>query len=158
MKRLAVALVVVTLALVWPDRGQTTVHKVVSVQRVIDGDTFVTRNGTRVRLIGVDTPETYGGIECFGPEASAFTERHLEGDRVGLEFDLDRTDRYGRTLAYIHDMSFPGRIYNWVLVRRGYGLAKFYSPNYRHQQLFAQAQQKAAIENRGLWSACGGQK
>lgn len=157
MKRLAVSLAVVTLALVWPERGETQVTRMAVIQRVTDGDTVVLRDGTRVRLIGVDTPEVFFGVECYGPEASAFTERHLEGDRVGLEFDKDRKDRFGRTLAYIHDKDFPGRLFNWVLVRRGYGLAKHYAPNYRHRAILDEAQRKAAAQNVGIWRHCGGQ-
>jgi endonuclease YncB( thermonuclease family) len=76
-----------------------------TVKRVIDGDTIQMGNGTRVRLIGVDTPETVHPekpVEYFGKEASAFTRRMVEGKRVRLEFDpantlLDNKDRYGRT-------------------------------------------------------------
>lgn len=133
------------------------VTRMAVIQRVTDGDTVVLRDGTRVRLIGVDTPEVFFGVECHGPEASAFTERHLEGDRVGLEFDLDRKDRFNRTLAYIHDKDFPGRTFNWVLVRRGFGTAKHYAPNFKYRAMLDEAQRKAAAENRGLWGACGGQ-
>lgn len=77
--------------------------------------------------------------------------------RVGLEFDLDRKDRFNRTLAYIHDKDFPGRTFNWVLVRRGFGTAKHYAPNFKYRAMLDEAQRKAAAENRGLWGACGGQ-
>jgi micrococcal nuclease len=77
------------------------------VQRVVDGDTFVLGTGERVRLIGVDTPETKHPkklVEYFGKEASAFTKRMAEGKQIRLEYDqannhLDHKDRYGRTLA-----------------------------------------------------------
>lgn len=157
MKRLVLALSLVALFPVQSDVSVAAVNRMAWVERVTDGDTVVLRDGTRVRLIGVDTPEVFFGVECFGPEASAFTERYLEGDRVGLEFDLDRKDRFGRTLAYIHDRDFKGRTFNWVLVRRGYGLAKHYAPNFRYSDSLNKAQQLAAAENRGLWGKCGGQ-
>ena len=75
------------------------------VERVVDGDTIVVRGVGRVRLIGVDTPETVDPrrpVEFFGREASAFTKRLLEGQRVRLEYDWERADRYGRTLAYVY--------------------------------------------------------
>lgn len=160
MRRFLLSLSLVALLPAQSDVAEAGVSTTVYIQRVIDGDTIVTRKGVRIRLIGVDTPETvYPGrpIECFGPEASAFTERHLEGDRVGLEYDIDRKDRYGRTLAYIHDKDFPGRIFQWSIIRRGFGLAKHYAPNYKYRALLDEAQRRAASENRGLWGKCGGQ-
>ncbi len=76
------------------------------VERVIDGDTLVLEGGERVRLIGVDTPETVHPqkpVEYFGKEASKFTRGMVEGKRVRLEYDegTGRNDRYGRTLAYV---------------------------------------------------------
>ena len=80
------------------------------VQRVVDGDTLVLGTGERVRLIGVNTPETVhpnNAVEAFGKEASAFTKRMVEEKLVQLEFDplssrrSDGKDRYSRTLAYV---------------------------------------------------------
>ena len=97
------------------------------VERVVDGDTIVVRDVGRVRLIGVDTPETvHPGrpVEFFGKEASAFTKRLVDGKRVRLDYDQQRTDRYGRTLAYVH---LPdGTFVNAEIIRRGYGHA--YTP------------------------------
>src|SRR5688572_30322262 len=70
------------------------------VTRVIDGDTIVVEGTGTVRLIGVDTPETVDPrrpVQFFGREASEFTRRTAAGKSVRLEFDQDRTDRYGRT-------------------------------------------------------------
>lgn len=70
------------------DRG-----KAVAVSRVVDGDTIEVPSAVGgfadVRLIGVDTPETYGGTEPYGKEASAFTTQRLEGRQVALEFDVE---------------------------------------------------------------------
>ena len=81
------------------------------VERVIDGDTLLMENSERVRLIGVDTPETKHPskpVEHFGKEAAAFTRRMVEGKRVRLEFDLANAPRAHkdstqprRTLAYV---------------------------------------------------------
>ena len=81
------------------------------VERVIDGDTLLLDNGERVRLIGVDTPETKHPnkpVEHFGKEAAAFTQRMVEGKRVRLEFDPANASRahkdstqQRRTLAYV---------------------------------------------------------
>ena len=73
------------------------------VERVIDGDTLLLKGGERVRLIGVDTPETVHPqkpVERFGKEATAFTRSRAEGKRVRLEFESGQTkDRYGRTVG-----------------------------------------------------------
>src|SRR5262245_31854521 len=82
------------------------------VHRVVEGDTLVLENGERVRLIGVDTPESVDPrrpVEYFGKEAAEFTKKMVEGRRVRLEFDpanahtghKDNT-RQGRTLAYVY--------------------------------------------------------
>jgi len=71
---------------------------------VVDGDTIdvdISRSTHRVRLIGVDTPETYGVVECFGPEASAYATARLQGHSVSLETDVSETDRYDRLLRYV---------------------------------------------------------
>ena len=77
----------------------------VSVTRVVDGDTIEVspqvESTTDVRLIGVVTPEVFGGVEPCGPEASDFTTEQLEGQEVTLEFDEDRVDPYDRALAYV---------------------------------------------------------
>lgn len=77
---------------------------IVKVKRVIDGDTFVTTTGERVRLIGVDTPETVHPrkpVEPGGPEASKFLKDLIDGKTVRLEYDETKTDIYGRTLAFV---------------------------------------------------------
>lgn len=122
------------------------------VERVVDGDTIVVRGVGRVRLIGVDTPETVDPrrpVEFFGQEASAFTKRLLEGKRVRLEYDQDRTDRYGRTLAYVY---LPdGTFANAEIIRRGYGHAYTRFP-FRHLGWFEQLEREAQEARRGLWN------
>ena len=78
-----------------------------AVVDVVDGDTIdVARGDTTdtVRLLGIDTPETHHPtkpVECFGPEAAAYTDSHLRGRAVQLEGDVEARDRYGRRLAYV---------------------------------------------------------
>jgi micrococcal nuclease len=131
--------------------GYTPTTRVAFVARAIDGDTIELGRGTHVRLIGVDTPEVFLGAECFGPEASLFTERHLEGERVRLEFDVQRRDRYGRTLAWVWD---EGRLFNYLLVRKGFARVTIYRPNDRYEGRLRRAEAAARSENRGLWGAC----
>ena len=75
------------------------------VKRVVDGDTFILANNERVRLIGINTPETVHPskpVEYFGKEASAFTKKMIEGKKIMLEYDVQKKDRYGRILAYVY--------------------------------------------------------
>ena len=123
------------------------------VSRVIDGDTFVLENGERVRLIGVDTPETVHPskpVGYFGKEASAFTKNIIEGKRVRLEYDVQKQDRYGRLLAYVY---LPdGTFVNAELVKQGYAQVSTYPPNVKYVDLFTRLQREAREQNRGLWA------
>ena len=127
------------------------------VERVVDGDTIIVRGIGRVRLIGVDTPETvHPGrpVEFFGKEASAFTRRLVDGKRVRLEYDQQRTDRYGRTLAYVH---LPdGTFVNAEIIRRGYGHAYTRFP-FRHLDRFRGLERDARRAGRGLWGSAAPQ-
>ncbi|MFA5890034.1 MAG: thermonuclease family protein [Actinomycetota bacterium] len=130
------------------------------VERVVDGDTVIVRASgerIRVRLIGVDTPETVkpgAPVECYGPEASAYVHQVLaEGEEVRLEYDLDRLDRYERTLAYVfreRDDLFVNR----ELVGRGFAVVLTIRPNVAHLGEFAAAERAARAARRGLWGAC----
>jgi micrococcal nuclease len=131
-----------------------------SVVGVVDGDTIKVRaagNIRTVRLIGVDTPETKDPNEpvgCYGPEASAYARKLLDGQRVRLQADpsQDRVDRYGRTLAYVWLRN--GRMVNEELIRAGYGREYTYDKPYRHQHRFRTAQSKAKAADAGIWSHC----
>ncbi len=127
------------------------------VERVVDGDTIIVHGVGRVRLIGVDTPETVHPnrpVEFFGKEASAFTRKLVEGKRVRLEYDQDRKDRYGRTLAYVY--LGDGTFVNAEIIGRGYGHAYTQFP-FRHLERFRQLERTARTNRRGLWgTAVGG--
>lgn len=129
------------------------------VGRVIDGDTVElnTQGGPlKVRLIGVDTPETVHPtrpVEYFGKEASAFTKAFIEGDTVFVEYDQERTDRYGRTLAYLYRAS-DGKLLNDEIIRQGYGHAYTRYP-FRYMELFREAEAVARLEGKGLWGGSG---
>lgn len=129
------------------------------VERVVDGDTIVVRIGgerERVRLLGIDTPETVHPekpVECFGPEASArLSELTPPGSQVRLERDTELRDRFGRLLAYVYapDDTFV----NLSLVEGGYATTLHIPPNGAHRQQLAAAEQQAEAAGVGLWSAC----
>ncbi len=121
------------------------------VERIVDGDTIVVEGGLKVRYIGVDTPETVHPnkpVAQFGKEASAANRRLVQGKTVMLEYDVERTDKYGRTLAYVWaDDVFV----NAWLVENGYAKAGTYPPNVKYADLFRELQRKAREEGRGLW-------
>lgn len=108
-----------------------------SVERVVDGDTLIVDGGERVRLIGIDTPETKAEdrpVECFGPEASAHLAFLLaSGSDVRLAYDEESSDQYGRTLAYVYRRS-DGLFVNAALVEGGYARAGSYRPNLAHMR------------------------
>jgi micrococcal nuclease len=121
------------------------------VTRHTDGDTLWLSGIGKVRLIGVDTPEVYGKVECYGREASAFVERLLPlGSRVRYALDVDERDRYGRALAYVY--TDDGRFLNLLLVRRGYAQPLTIPPNVRFATRFAAAARHARARGVGLWA------
>ena len=123
---------------------------------MIDGDTVELLEAGKSRLIGVDTPEVFGGQECFGREASAFAERVLTpGLRVRVERDAEELDRYGRTLLYL---TLPdGRSFNELLVSEGFAEPLTVPPNVRHAERFAALARRARERGAGLWAegVCG---
>jgi len=127
------------------------------VVRVIDGDTVkIDYNGraTSVRLIGVDTPETVHPnkpVEVYGKEASNFTKNLLLGESVYLRFDVDRTDKYGRLLAYLYRAP-DGLFVNLEIVRQGYGHAYTQFP-FRHLELFRYYGNRTRTAGKGLYGA-----
>lgn len=126
---------------------------IVRVQRAVDGDTLLLDDRTRVRLLGVDTPETKKPdwpVEPFGPEAHDFTSAHVEGRRVRLEFDKERHDKYGRVLAYVY---LDDWFLNEELIRAGLGRAITNHPySESMKRRFRAAQREAQHERRGIWS------
>jgi micrococcal nuclease len=107
-----------------------------------------------VRLIGVDTPEVYGGVECFGRRASAFVERTVPlGAEVRYRLGVEERDRYGRALAYV--WLADGRFLNRLLVARGYAQPLTVPPNVEFERDFSDASQRARDARRGLWGRPG---
>lgn len=129
----------------------------VRVVGVVDGDTIeVDAAGRRetVRLLGVDTPETvhpHRPVECFGPEASAFTHSRLLGRTVQLGFDRVRRDAYGRLLAYVE---VDGWRFNDALLAGGYATLLVIPPNGAHGRAMLGRELEARRAGRGLWGAC----
>jgi micrococcal nuclease len=117
-----------------------------------DGDTLWLSGIGKVRLIGVDTPEVYRGVECYGREASGFVRRLLPlGGRVTYSLGVEQRDRYGRALAYVY--TERGRFVNMALVRRGYAQPMTIPPNDEFAGRFVAAARRARARGVGLWGA-----
>ena len=132
----------------------TAVGEWAGVDRVIDGDTLVLRDGERVRLLGLDAPEMGSGgasPECFAPEAKAFLDvLVVEADgQLRLQLDEVEFDRYGRRLAYLWDRQ--GRMLNEEILREGY--ARYYPAGHtvKWKERLRVAEEEARLSQRGLW-------
>lgn len=158
---IGVATITLTTVLTAPHSGADPVAVTATVLRIVDGDTADivddVRGRLRVRLLGIDTPETKKPgytVGCWGPEASAFATDALFGHRVALIPDptQDRADRYGRTLAYLDRAD--GWDYSVEAARAGAARAYVYRghPAARADEIAA-AEQEARTAQRGLWGA-----
>lgn len=166
--RTSVWLLALCLAVVTTTAGQLvgaiavradTVTDTALVLKVVDGDTVDVvddvRGRLRIRLLGIDTPETKKPgftVGCWGPEATAFAVSTLLGQRVSVTSDptQDRTDRYGRTLAYLEKPD--GWDYSVEAARAGAAHVYVYRdhPVARADDIAA-AEADAKAAGRGLW-------
>ena len=137
-----------------PEAGE--LRKVI---RVIDGDTIVVSPNEKVRLIGVDTPETVHpkkSVACFGKEAKLFTRNAVEGKTVRLvmdkvNFNRQHKDKFRRTLAYAY--LDDGTMLNRELIRQGYAHA-YTRFQFRYLVEFRELERQARTQTIGLWSSC----
>lgn len=135
------------------------------VTRVVDGDTVRVRleNGKeeRVRLTGVDTPESTREVEPYGKEAAAYTEKWLKGRTVYLELDVDERDKYGRLLAYVWlsppenggEAEARTKMFNAKLLLAGFAQVMTVPPNVKYADLYTKFQREAREAEKGLWGA-----
>lgn len=123
-----------------------------TIERVIDGDTFAIENNVKVRLIGVDTPETVKPntpVQYYGKEASNYSKKVLTGKTVYLKGDVQNRDKYNRLLRYVY--LEDGTFYNEQLVKEGYARVMTVPPDIKYQDIFLRAERYARQNNKGLW-------
>lgn len=126
-----------------------------TVVRVVDGDTLkATVDGKEetVRLILVDTPETVHPskpVQPFGPEASEFAKKTLEGKEVELELDVSERDQYGRILAYVW---IGDKMFNEMLLEKGLARVSVFPPDVKYVDRFREIESKARQKGIGIWS------
>ena len=136
-----------------PSAGATaspSAEDLVRVVRVVDGDTIVVAvggtRGSKVRLIGIDTPER---DECFYRAATERMRALVNGKSVKLVRDVSETDRYGRLLRYVYD---GARSINATMVAEGFASAATFPPDVAHALEYVALERKARLAGRGLWS------
>ena len=142
------------------------------VTDVVDGDTFdvnIDGKTVRVRMLGMDTPETVDPrkpVQCFGKEASDKSKKLLLEHSVTLQTDKSQSilDKYGRVLAYVYlydngsekspNISTSSIFMNEFLLREGYAREYTYNKAYKMQKEFKKIQKEAMDNKRGLWGGC----
>ncbi len=150
------------------DKPQISKCNFQTVSRVIDGDTFELSNSSKVRLIGVDTPETNDPrkhVQWFGREATKKLKEWIEDKTICLRKDRDKTqdvDKYGRLLRYVWkyaiDKQVPDKVsivggffINAELIKKGYGFAYTKYP-FQYLENFREYEREARENNLGLWN------
>ena len=129
-----------------------TTEELARVKRVYDGDTVLLEDGRRVRYLGINTPEYQ---EPFYLKAKRLNESLVLGREIRLEFDQEKSDSYGRLLAYVY---VGNQMVNVRLVQEGLAHAFFIGPSRRHNALLLEAQEKARQRRAGIWSSWGDKK
>lgn len=135
--------------------------ELVTIGRVIDGDTIETTDGKKIRLVGVNTPESTTRHEQYGKEASNYTTSKLNGKQVWIQKDVSETDRYGRLLRIVwlaipaDDMDeneIRSKMFNADLVLNGYAEPSTYPPDVKYSDFFVKFAREAREANKGLWA------
>jgi len=123
------------------------------VKWIVDGDTLVLENGKTVRYIGINAPETgHSGkiTEPFGSQAKQVHVNLLKNRKIYLRYGAEKTDHYGRLLAYVYTQN--GEFANRALLKLGAAYCLFRPPNIKHFALLLSAQREAMQQKRGVWS------
>jgi len=123
-----------------------------SVKTIYDGDTVVLEDGRKIRLLGINTPEVqYKNkvADAGGADAKVWLNDKLQHTRVRLEFDAEKTDKYGRTLAHL--FSEKKEHINLSLVKAGLATTSTYPPNLLYVNELLAAEQKAEQDQLGIW-------
>jgi micrococcal nuclease len=119
---------------------------------VADGDTIILQDGRHVRYIGIDTPEIEHKThraEPMGDQAQSMNRQLVDGWQLRLAYDREKTDRYGRTLAYVYRSD--GLFVNAELLRQGYAHVLYRFPNTGKAKILLAAQREAMERGTGIW-------
>lgn len=140
---------------VFPNERQIFNYNIkVKVARVIDGDTFVLDDSTRIRLIGIDCPEINRG-EQYSNEAKELTKNLVENKIVKLNFDIPIKDIFGRVLAYVfiltNDQKRDTLFLQAELLKKGYARISQYPKSKRYYYIFENLRRTARRQKLGIW-------
>ena len=133
----------------------------VTVERVVDGDTLKLTDGRRIRLIGINTPESTKRTEEYGKEASQYTTSKLNGKQVWIQKDISETDRYDRLLRIVwvdiptddlDENEIRTKMFNADLVINGYAEPSTFQPDVKYSDYFIKFAREAREQNTGLWA------
>lgn len=133
------------------------------VQRVIDGDTFELKNGIKIRMLNVDTPESVKqntAVQCYALEAKEKLKRLIENKNIYLTSDKDKKDRYNRDLRFVYlslidaEKQNIEKSINFEIVKNGYARSIAYKPNTTFSNTFNSSMSEAISKKIGLWGAC----
>jgi endonuclease YncB( thermonuclease family) len=124
--------------------------KTYQVKKIIDGDTIELKNGTTIRLIGIDAPEL-SSDECYSQKAKNKLEDFILNKRIKLKYDEERTDSFGRTLAFVYRGT---KFINKKMLSSGSGKYLMIGPNLKNKDILLSAEKIARTNNRGLWNKC----
>ncbi len=163
-----ISAIVIILTLCIASCAQADYNNILVI-KVIDGDTLRLVNGELVRLIGIDTPELYESdkltrdiaatgqsarvIQALGRRSYEFTRQLAEGRNARLEFDAEKQDKYGRTLAYVFILNNEDNeiFLNAEIVKQGYAKLMTIPPNVKYAGLLQKLYQQARENKKGLW-------
>lgn len=145
------------------EKASSKVFSSGSVQKIIDGDTLDIlpkgeKKAVRVRLIGIDTPESVSKSDRlvntdYGKKVSKYVKKLLpKRTKVWLKYDQQTEDTYGRTLAYVYYMQNEKKVMlNKYLVKKGYARAVYYKPNKKYRHVFKKCHLYAKKHKKGFW-------
>lgn len=125
-------------------------YEVTTIKRIVDGDTFVTSSGQKVRMIGMNTPEVFGEAQYYGQEASDFSKQQLENKTVYLFKDVSDTDKYDRLLRFVFIKDDP-IMFNETLIVEGYANTMSLPPDVLYTKRFSLLKSEAQDSQVGLW-------
>ncbi|OMF14517.1 thermonuclease family protein [Paenibacillus sp. FSL H7-0331] len=125
-------------------------YEFATIKRIVDGDTYETNSGHKIRLIGVNTPEVFGETQYYGREASDFSKKRLENQTVYLFRDVSETDRYGRVLRYLFIQNDPV-MFNETLLNEGYANTMSVPPDVMFAKKFVVLERQARENRIGIW-------
>jgi micrococcal nuclease len=138
--------------------GSSTDKISAKVIDVADGDTIRVKYDdgqmATIRLLGIDTPETHHPtkpVGCYGPQASEFTTKNLLNKDIYLEYDIEKYDQYGRTLAFVY---LGSQRFNDVLVKNGYAQTLTIAPNKKYSFNLLKLELEAKRNKVGMWESC----